>query len=108
MFGGAQTVTVVSTTVRKDRLGNVTEETTVETPWEGVLVAPRYATESADPRTAPLIVGQVAYGPATVTIDQDDVVRIDGVDWHVDGLPGGWPWPGGGMAGLEVPLKRAS
>lgn len=106
MFAGAQTVTVVTTTTTRDRLGNTTE-TTVEIPWAGVLVAPRYAAESADPRVAPLIVGKTAYGPATVSIDADDLVRIGGEEWQVDGLPGEWPWPTGGKAGLEVPLKRA-
>ena len=107
MFANGATVTVVTTTTTADRLGNTTE-TTVEIPWEGVLVAPRYATESTDPRVAPVIVGKTVYGPATVTIDADDTLIIDGVTWQVDGLPGEWPWPGGGMAGLEVPVKRTA
>ena len=105
MFAHGATVTVVTTTTTRDRLGNTTE-TTVEIPWEGVLVAPRYATESADPRVAPLVVGKAAYGPATVSIAEDDVIRIGEEEWQVDGLPGEWPWPTGGMAGLEVLLKR--
>jgi hypothetical protein len=106
VFAGAQTVTVVTTTTTQDRLGN-TSETTVQMPWDGVLVAPRYAVESSDPRVAPVVVGKTVYGPATVTIGADDMLLIDGVEWQVDGLPGEWPWPAGGMAGLEVPVKRA-
>ena len=106
MFPGAITVTVRTVTTTRDKYGDTTE-TTIDTPWQGVMVAPRYANESTDPRVAPVIVGRALYGPATVSLDSDDLVLIDGEAWQVDGLPGAWPWPGGGMAGLEVNVKRA-
>jgi len=106
VFANGVTITVVSTATTRDRLGNSTE-TTTQVPWGPCMVAPRYANESTDPRVAPIVVGKTVYGPADVTIDEDDTLVIDGIEWQVDGLPGDWPWPGGGMAGLEVPVKRA-
>ena len=106
MFANGVTITIVSTVTTRDRLGNSTE-TATQVPWGPCMVAPRYANESTDPRVAPIVVGKTVYGPADVMIDEDDTLVIDGVEWQVDGLPGDWPWPGGGMAGLEVPVKRA-
>lgn len=106
MFPGAVTVTLRSRTTTVDEFGAGTTED-VESDWEGCMVAPRYATEGTDPSRPALIVGKTVYGPATVTIDADDILVVDGLEWQVDGLPGDWPWPGGGMAGLEVPIKRA-
>lgn len=105
-FPHGQTVTVRSTTTTDDGLGNTTTETT-ETPWGPCAVAPRYATESADPRVPQVIVGKVVYGPARA-LDSDDTLVIDGVVYQVDGLPGEWRNPFTGWApGIEVPVKRA-
>ena len=107
-FPGGVTVTLVSTTTTDDGLGNTTT-TTTETPWGPCLKAPRYATESTDPRVAPVIVGATIYGPKPpVEINSDDALVIDGVTYQVDGLPGEWPWPAGGVAGVEVPIVRAA
>lgn len=107
MFAAGVTVTVRSVTTTRDQYGDSTT-TSTDRSWHLCMVAPRYATESTDSRVAPLIVGKTVYGPATVTIDSDDLLIIDGDAYQVDGLPGEWPWPSGGMAGLEVPVKRAS
>lgn len=117
-FPHGVTVTLVSTTTTDDGLGNTTV-TETETAWGPCAVAPRYATESTDPRVPPVIVGKTVYGP-TVAIDSDDRLwlgetdeRIEGDDkrvWYeVDGLPGEWRNPFTGWdAGIEVPVKRAS
>lgn len=107
MFPGGVTVTVRSTVTTRDDLGDGTTVVS-EVAWSGCMVAPRTSDENADPSRPSLIVGKTVYGPATVSIDSDDILVIDGVEWQVDGLPGDWPWPMGGMAGLEVPVKRVS
>ena len=100
-------LTLVSTTTTTDDYGDTTT-TTTETPWGPCAVAPRYATESTDPRVPPVIVGKVIYGPPT-DIDSDDRIRIDGELYEVDGLPGEWQSPFTGWhPGIEVPVKRAS
>ena len=100
-------VTLLSTTVTDDGLGNTTEET-VEESWGPCAVAPRYATESTDPRVPPVIVGKTIYGPARA-IDSDDTLVIDGLAYQVDGLPGEWINPFTGWApGIEVPVIRAA
>jgi hypothetical protein len=106
-FAYGKTLTLVSTITTTDPLGDSTTIET-ETSWGPCAVAPRYATESTDPRVPPVIVGKVIYGPA-VAIDSDDRIRIDGELYEVDGLPGVWESPFTGWApGIEVPVKRAS
>jgi hypothetical protein len=107
MFPFGQMVTLVSVTTTDDGLGN-TAEVLVETQWGPCAVAPRYATESTDPRVSPVIVGKTVFGP-TVHIDSDDRIVIGGQAYQVDGLPGEWVNPFSGWApGIEVPVKRAS
>jgi len=99
------TITLRSTVTTTDDLGNSTTVVT-ESPWGPCAVAPRYATESTDPRVPPVIVGKTVYGP-TVTINADDTLVISGEAWQVDGLPGQWVNPFTGWApGIEVPIKR--
>lgn len=106
IFSHGTTVTLRSTTVTDDGLGNTTEVTT-ETEWGPCAIAPRYATESTDPRVAPVVVGKTVYGPP-VDIDANDTVVIDGEAWQVDGLPAEWRNPFTGWApGIEVQVKRA-
>jgi hypothetical protein len=106
MFPHGKTLTLISTTTTTDPLGDSTT-TETETLWGPCAVAPRYATESTDPRVPPVIVGKVIYGPV-VAIDSDDRIRIDGELYEVDGLPGVWESPFTGWApGIEVPVKRA-
>ena len=106
-FPHGVTVTVRSVTTTDDGLGN-TSETVTESAWGPCAVAPRYATESTDPRVPPVIVGKTVYGP-TIALDSDDVLLIDGTAWQVDGLPGEWVNPFTGWdAGIEVPVKRAA
>jgi hypothetical protein len=101
------TITLRSTTTTEDDLGNETT-VTVESSWGPCAVAPRYATESVDPRVPPVIVGKVVYGPA-VAINSDDTLVIEGVSYQVDGLPGEWINPFTGWApGIEVPVKRTA
>lgn len=105
-FPHGETVTVRSTTTTDDGLGNTTT-TVVESSWGPCAVAPRYATESSDPRAPQVIVGKIVYGPPR-TLDSDDTLVIDGVTYQVDGLPGEWVNPFTGWApGIEVPVKRA-
>lgn len=105
-FPHGTTVLLRSTTVTDDGLGNTTVVTT-ETAWGPCAVAPRYATESTDPRVAPVVVGKTVYGPA-VDIDADDTLVIDGEVWQVDGLPAEYVSPFTGWApGIEVQVKRA-
>lgn len=110
-------VTLVSTTTTRDRLGNETTET-VTYEWGPCGIAPRFATESTDPRVAPLVVGKEVYGPAIdvdpadLAIDSDDTVVISGVEWRVDGLPADFTGDGrnpftGWEPGLVVNVKRA-
>jgi hypothetical protein len=106
-FSHGVMVTITSVTTTDDGLGN-TSETTTETSWGPCAIAPRYATESTDPRVPPVIVGKTVYGPR-VALDSDDRLVIDGVTYQVDGLPGEWRNPFTGWdAGIEVPVKRAS
>lgn len=111
-------VTLRSTVTTTDDFGNGTTETT-ESEWGPCAVAPRYATESTDPRVPPVIVGKIVYGPPTA-IDSDDTLwlgetddAIDGDDkriwWQIDGLPGEWANPyTGWQPGIEVPVKRTA
>lgn len=100
-------VTLRTNVTTDDGLGNTTV-TPTNTDWGPCAVAPRYATESTDPRVPPVIVGKVVYGP-TVAINSDDQLVIDGVTYEVDGLPGEWENPFTGWdAGIEVPVKRAA
>lgn len=104
-------VDIVSTTTTTDPLGNKTTTTTSH-PWGPCAVAPRYATESVDPRTAPLVVGKTVYGPKPpVTIGADDRLVIGGAEWLVDGLPEDYTGEGrnpftGWEPGVAVPVKR--
>ena len=108
MFPHGKTVTLVSTVTARDDYGDSTS-TVSETVVPDCAVAPRFATESTDPRVAPVMVGLTVYMPAGTAIDADDVLRIDGKLWQVDGLPAAWENPFTGWApGLEVPVKRAS
>ena len=106
-FPHGTTVTVRSVTTTDDGLGNTTEVVT-ESEWGPCAVAPRYATESTDPRVPPVIVGKTVFGP-TRALDSDDRLVIDGEEWQVDGLPGEGVNPFSGWApGMEVPVKRAA
>lgn len=101
------TITVRTVTTTDDGLGNTTE-TVVESSWGPCAVAPRYATESTDPRVPPVIVGKTVYGP-TRALDSNDRLVIDGVVYEVDGLPGEWSSPfTGWKPGMEVPVKRTA
>ena len=105
IFPHGVTVTVRSVVTSTDSYGDSTTET-VETSWGPCAVAPRYATESVDPRSAPVIVGKTVFGPA-IDLDSDDQLIIDGLTYEVDGLPGEWVSPFTGWApGVEVPVKR--
>lgn len=101
---GPTYVTVRRVTTTEDADGDATTATSSAT-WGPCLVAPRYSSESADTRAPRVVVGKVIYGPA-IDLDSDDEVVVDGETWLVDGLPGVWPWPLGGTAGVEVNLKR--
>lgn len=106
-FPHGVTITLRSVATTTDDNGDSTTVPT-DTSWGPCAVAPRYATESSDPRVPPVIVGKVVYGP-TVAIDSDDLLVIDGVTYQVDGLPGEWQNPFTGWApGIEVPVKRAA
>lgn len=105
-FPGAQRVTIRRVTTTDLGKGE-TSETVVARSWTA-MVAPRYGGESIDPRVPPVVVGKTLYGPATVTLDADDRIVIGGIEYEIDGIPADWPWPGGGMAGLEVQVKRAA
>jgi len=108
MFPHGKAVTVVSTTTARDKYGDSTAATT-ETTLADCAIAPRFATEGNDPRSAPVMVGLTVYMPADTAIDSDDLLRIDGKLWQVDGLPAEWRSPFTGWApGVEVPVKRAS
>jgi len=106
-FPHGVTITLRSTVTTDDGFGNATTETT-ESQWGPCAVAPRYATEQADPRVPPVIVGKIVYGPPTA-IDSDDTLVIDGETYQVDGLPGEWTNPfTGWQPGIEVPVKRTA
>lgn len=106
-FPHGVTITLRSTVTTNDGLGNRTEDVT-ESSWGPCAVAPRYATESSDPRVAPVVVGKTVYGPA-VSIGADDTLLIDGLAYQVDGLAAEWTSPFTGWApGIEVAVKRAS
>ena len=107
-------LTLVSTTTTTDDYGDTTS-VTVTYEWGPCAIAPRYATESVDPRVPPVIVGKVVYGPpldvdpADLTINSDDLLVLPDGEYQVDGLGGDWQSPFTGWhPGLEVPVKRAS
>lgn len=108
-FAHGVMVTLTSVAASKDKYGDATA-TTAERQWGPCAIAPRYANESSDSRTAPVIVGKVIYGPVPpVAIDSDDILEFDGEIWQVDGLPGEWKNPFTGWEpGVEVPVKRAA
>lgn len=108
-YGATVTHVTVSTTTDDD--GN---ETTVRTEadWGPVAVAPRFATESADTRVPPVVVGKTFYGPAA-TINSDDLIILDDVEYEVDGLPEDYTGSGanpftGWEPGIVVQTKRAA
>jgi hypothetical protein len=106
-FAHGTMVTVRSTTTTDDGLGNTTE-TVTESQWGPCAVAPRYATESTDPRVPAVIVGLIVMGP-TRALDSDDTLVIGDKVYQVDGEPGVWESPFTGWApGMEVPVKRAA
>lgn len=99
-------VTVVSSTTTGDRYGDTTT-TTTETPIDGVLFAPRSSQERTDNRSPAVITAAALYFDALpVTLDSDDVIRIEDVDplvngtYQVEGIPGYWAGP------VEVAIKR--
>lgn len=107
-------VTLVSTTTTDDGLGNTTTEA-VTYEWGPCAIAPRYATESSDPRVPPVIVGKTVMGPpievdpADLTMNSDDLLVLPDGEYQVDGLPGEWVNPFTGWhPGIEVPVIRAS
>lgn len=105
-FPHGSLITVRSVTTTNDGRGNTTE-TVNESQWGPCAVAPRFATESTDPRVAPVVVGKTIYGPP-VDLDADDVLMIDGETWQVDGLPAEWTNPfTGWQPGIEVQVVRA-
>lgn len=106
-MSGNATVVIVSTTTTTDAYGD-TVVTTAETPWVGASFAPRYARESSDSMAPNVVVGLTIYGPA-VTLDADDQVKVDGVLYDLDGLPGYWKSHFTGWEpGVEVAVKRAT
>ena len=105
-FAGAQRVTIRRVTTVDEGMGK-TSETVTTRSWQA-MVAPRVSGESTDSESPAIVDGRTLYGPATVTLDADDRIVIGDVEYEVDGIPAAWPWPGGGMAGLEVQLKRAA
>lgn len=110
-FPHGTTITVRSVTTTDDGLGN-TSETVVESSWGPCAVAPRYATESTDPRVPPVIVGVEVMGPKRA-IDSDDVLVIPAEhfyagEWQLDGLPANYDHPMTGWEpGMVVNAKRA-
>lgn len=104
---GNATVVIVSTTTTRDQYGDETV-TTSEAAWSGAVMAPRFSNEEHNSSSPAVVVGLTVYGP-TVTLDSDDQLRIDGVLYDIDGLPGVWKSPFTGWApGVEVAVKRAS
>lgn len=109
-FPHGVTVTLRSIVTVTDNDGN-TSTTPTETSWGPCAVAPRFATESTDPRTSPVVIGKTFYGPAA-TIDSDDLLILDGETWQVDGLPEDYTGSGrnpftGWEPGIVVQAKRA-
>ena len=105
-FPGVQRVTIRRVTTVDEGMGKISETVTTRS-WQA-MVAPRVSAESVDSDAPAIVDGKTLYGPATGGPDADDRVVIGGVEYEVDGIPAAWPWPGGGMAGLEVQLKRAA
>ena len=111
-FPHGTTVTVRSVTTTDDGLGNTTE-TVTESTWGPVAIAPRFATESSDPRVPPIMVGIELMGPKRA-LDSDDVIVIPAESfyagtWQVDGLPANYDHPMTGWeAGMVVPVKRTA
>lgn len=106
-FPYGETVTILSTATTTDDYGNQSTVVT-EVAWGPCAVAPRSSSESVDSHAPAVIVGLSIYGPAGVTINADDKVRIDGVLYDVDGQAGDWTSPFTGWhPGIEVAVKRA-
>lgn len=110
-FPSGVMVILRSNATTRDNNGDATT-TPTDTTWGPVAVAPRFATESADPRVPAVVVGKTFYGPAA-TIDSDDVIVLDGVAYEVDGLPEDYTGSGrnpftGWEPGIVVQTKRAA
>lgn len=104
-FPGAQRLTIRRVTTTDLGKGKTTESV-ANRSWRA-LVAPRVAPETIDSLSPRIVDGQTLYGEAT-TLDADDRIVIGGVEYEVDGIPAVWPWPGGGVAGVVVDVKRAA
>lgn len=110
-FPYGATVILRSTVTSTDNNGDATS-TPTDSDWGPVAVAPRFATESADPRVPAVVVGKTFYGPSAV-INSDDLIVLDGVAYEVDGLPEDYTGSGanpftGWAPGIVVQTKRAA
>jgi len=99
-------VTIIHTDTDTDVYGNTTKSES-ETTLDVLGVAPVASTERANPRTPAVITSLALYLPPGVTLDSDDMVRIDGKLYTVDGDVGVWANPfTSWQAGSEVALRR--
>ena len=110
-FPNGVTVTLRSLVTTTDDNGDATTVPT-DIDWGPCAVAPRFATESTDPRVPPVVVGKTFFGP-TATINSDDLIVLDGVVYEVDGLPEDYTGSGanpftGWEPGIVVQTKRAA
>lgn len=106
-FPHGKTITVKSVTTTTDDHGDSSEVPPSSSSWGPCAVAPRFANVSVDPRSVPVVVGLTVYGP-TRSMNSDDRLVIDGLEYLLDGEPAVWENPFTGWApGIEVPVKRA-
>lgn len=110
-FPHGETITVIrATTTGTDDYGNAIEgwDTATETTIPGCAVALRSEPESGGYDSPAVLVGITVYAPAGTDIRHTDRVRVRGVLYEVDGIPGDWMNPFTGWnPGLEVALRRS-
>jgi hypothetical protein len=82
---GSRTITVVRK-VKVDRLSSTPAGTPPEHDIEGCAILPR--TSHEEDRGWVVVEGRMVIAPFEADVLADDLVRIDGVTWEVDGAPG--------------------
>lgn len=106
-FPGTEDVSITRRSGTTDDHGNTTStSTTLNTR---ALIAPRSATESADPRAPRVIVGYSLYFADELVLDSDDEITFRGETFRVEGQSGVWRMPGSGeVAGTEIAVTRGA
>lgn len=102
------TVIVVRAATVADRYGNQVRDwaTASRTDVPGCSVQPLDMAEQVSPDRDAVTTRWRLFAPAGVDVAATDRISWGGVDYEVDGDPQRWQSPTGGLAHLEVVLRR--